>query len=352
MLAFFRLPALVFLLYNANQMPKKRILTGDRPTGPLHLGHYVGSLEHRVALQKEAEEFVMIADVQALTDNFKTPAKVSESVRLLALDYLSVGLDPRLVTIFIQSQIPEIAELTIFYLNLVSLGKLQQNPTVKTELKQKKFGQEIPAGFLCYPVSQAADITAFGANLVPVGEDQLPMIELTREIVRKFNRLYGETLVLPKAVVGKTARLVGTDGKEKMSKSLDNAIFLSDSDFEVEKKVMRMYTDPTRIHPTDPGHTENNPVFDYLEIFAEDRDELSDLKKRYRAGRVGDVEVKRRLAEIINEFLEPLRRRRAEFEENPKQVNKILAEGIDRARQTAAKTLLAVKKAMKINYIF
>jgi len=249
-----------------------------------------------------------------LTDHFKTPEKVSDHVRTLVFDYLSVGLDPRLVTIFIQSQIPEIAELTVFYLNLVSLGRLEQNPTVKSEIREKNFGREIPVGFLCYPVSQAADITAFGANLVPVGEDQLPMIEQTREIVRKFNRLYGETLVMPKALLSKIPRLVGTDGQEKMSKTLGNAIYLSDSPSEVEKKVMKMYTDPSRIHPTDPGHIEGNPVFAYLDVFSSDRDELSELKKLYRAGRVGDVEVKQRLAEIINAFLEPFRRRRAEYD--------------------------------------
>ncbi len=333
-------------------MSKKRVLTGDRPTGPLHLGHYVGSLVERISLQREAEEFIMIADVQALTDHFKTPEKVADNVRALVFDYLSVGLDPRLVTIFIQSQIPEIAELTVFYLNLVSLGRLEQNPTVKNEIKEKNFGREIPVGFLCYPISQAADITAFGANLVPVGEDQLPMIEQTREIVRKFNRLYGETLVMPKAILSKNPRLVGTDGQKKMSKTSDNAIYLSDSVGEVEKKVMKMYTDPSRIHPTDPGHLEGNPVFAYLDVFSSDRDELSDLKKRYRAGRVGDVEVKQRLAEIINAFLEPFRRRRAEYEDSPKQIDKILSDGIDRARQAASVTLLAVKKAMHINYLF
>lgn len=333
-------------------MSKKRVLTGDRPTGPLHLGHYVGSLVERISLQRETDEFIMIADVQALTDHFKTPDKVADNVRVLALDYLSVGLDPRLVTIFIQSQIPEIAELTVFYLNLVSLGRLEQNPTVKSEIKEKKFGREIPAGFLCYPVSQAADITAFGANLVPVGEDQLPMVEQTREIVRKFNRLYGETLVMPKAILSKNPRLVGTDGQEKMSKTLGNAIYLSDSAGEVEKKVMKMYTDPSRIHPTDPGHLEGNPVFTYLDVFSSNRDELSELKKRYRSGRVGDVEVKQCLAEIINAFLEPFRRRRAEYKDSPKQIDKILSDGIDRARQAASVTLLAVKKAMRINYLF
>jgi len=333
-------------------MPKQRVLTGDRPTGPLHIGHYVGSLEQRVSLQKETEEFVMLADVQALTDNFKHPAKVSDNIRTVTLDYLSVGLDPRLVTIFIQSQIPEIAELTVFYLNLVNLGRLEQNPTVKAELKQKKFGREIPVGFLAYPISQAADITAFNANLVPVGEDQLPMIELTRDIVKKFNRLYGETLNIPKAVISKIPRLIGLDGQEKMSKSLDNAIYLSDSPAAVEKKVMKMYTDPKRIHPTDPGETEGNPVFIYHELFNQDKEEVSDFKKRYRTGKIGDVEIKRRLVEVINEFLDPIRFRRSEYEANQKQIDKILKEGNDRARQVASETLLAVKKAMHINYLF
>jgi len=333
-------------------MPKKRILTGDRPTGPLHLGHYVGSLEERVRLQKEAEVFVLIADVQALTDNFKTPQKVSDNVRQVALDYLSVGLDPRLATFVVQSQIPEIAELTIFYMNLVNFGRLSQNPTVKSEISQKNFGQEIPVGFLAYPISQAADITAFKANLVPVGEDQLPMIELTREIVKKFNRLYGDTLVLPRSIISKYPRLVGVDGKEKMSKSLNNAIYLSDSVTEVEKKVMKMYTDPNRVHATDPGKVEGNPVFIYHDIFNSNSDEVKEMKKKYRAGKIGDVDLKRSLADEINKFLEPIRLRRQEFEDDPKKVDKILSQGIEKARQVAGETLLEVKKAMHINYLF
>ena len=333
-------------------MLKTRVLTADRPTGPLHLGHYVGSLEERIALQKEAEIFILIADVQALTDNFKNPEKVSDNVRVVALDYLAVGLDPRLVTIMVQSQISEIAELTVFYLNLVNLGRLEQNPTVKKELAQKEFGKEIPVGFLAYPISQAADITAFKANLVPVGEDQLPMIEQTREIVRRFNRLYGNILVLPKASISKVPRLIGIDGNEKMSKSLDNAIYLSDSPSGVENKVMKMYTDPKRIHPTDPGHTEGNPIFTYHEIFNPNAEEVADLKKRYRGGKVGDVEVKHLLVEAINNFLEPIRRRRVEFNENPKLVDKILKEGTEKGKQVASETLFEVKKAMKINYSF
>ena len=334
-------------------MPKKRILTGDRPTGPLHIGHYLGSLKERVNLQKNNEEFIMVADVQALTDNFKTPEKVSENVRGVVLDYLSVGLDPRLVTIFIQSKIPEIAELTVFYLNLVNLGKLEQNPTIKTELKQKKFGKEIPTGFFVYPVSQAADITAFQAELVPVGEDQLPMVELTRDIVKKFNTLYGKnTLTLPKAIISDNPRLIGLDGKEKMSKSLDNAIYLSDDKDQVNKKVSKMYTDPNRIKRTDPGKVEGNPVFIYLDAFAEDKEEVKDLKKRYRAGKVGDVEVKSYLAQNLNDFLDPIRRRRKEYEGDKKKLDKIISSGTDQARQVASETLLKVKKAMKINYTF
>lgn len=331
---------------------KKRILTGDRPTGPLHLGHYVGSLKERVKLQKETEEFVLIADVQALTDNFKNPKKVSDNVREVALDYLAVGLDPRLVTFVVQSQISEIAELTVFYMNLVNFGRLTQNPTVKTELKQKDFGKEVPVGFLAYPISQAADITAFQANLVPVGEDQLPMIELTREIVRKFNRLYGETLVLPKAVVSESPRLVGIDGKEKMSKSLGNAIFLSDSNDELERKIMRMYTDPKRVHPTDPGHVEGNPVFTYLDLFSDKKDDIKEMKKKYRAGKVGDVEVKRFLIEELEKFLSPLRARRREFENDRKKLDKIIREGTEKGKQVASSTLFEVKKAMGINYLF
>jgi len=334
-------------------MPKKRILTGDRPTGPLHIGHYLGSLKERVNLQKNNEEFIMVADVQALTDNFKTPEKVSENVRGVVLDYLSVGLDPRLVTIFIQSQIPEIAELTIFYLNIVNVGKLEQNPTVKTELKQKNFGKEIPVGFLVYPVSQAADITSFEAELVPVGEDQLPMIELTRDIVKKFNTLYGKnTLTLPEAVLSNNQRLIGIDGKEKMSKSLNNAIYLSDTKDEVNKKVSKMYTDPNRIKTTDPGKVEGNPLFIYLDAFARDQQEVKDLKKRYRLGKVGDVEVKSFLAQNLNDFLNPIRMRRQEFAGDTKKINKIIRDGSDHARQIASSTLLKVKKAMKINYTF
>ncbi|MDD2822526.1 MAG: tryptophan--tRNA ligase [Candidatus Daviesbacteria bacterium] len=331
---------------------KKRILTGDRPTGKLHLGHFVGSLANRVKLQDEYEQFVMIADVQALTDNFENPQKVRDNINEVALDYLSVGIDPKKTTIFIQSMIPQIAELTIFYMNLVTVARLQRNPTVKDEMKQKGMEENVPLGFLAYPVSQAADITCVNADLVPVGEDQLPMIEQTREIVRRFNTLYGNVLHEPKGLVGSSPRLVGTDGNNKMSKSLNNAIFLSDSADEVEKKVMSMYTDPTRLKATDPGHVEGNPVFVYLDAFGtdKDKDQITSLKERYRTGQVGDVEVKKYLVQILNNFLDPIRKRRSEYEKNPELVEKILKEGTEKARAEAQQTLAKIKKAMKIDY--
>jgi tryptophanyl-tRNA synthetase len=329
---------------------KKRILTGDRPTGKLHLGHLVGSLQNRVKLQDEYEQYVMIADVQALTDNFENPQKVRDNIRELGLDYLAVGLDPSKTTILIQSMIPEIAELTVFYLNLVTLERVLRNPTVKDEIKQKGYEKNIPAGFAVYPVSQAADITAFGAHLVPVGEDQLPMIEQTREIARKFNSLYGNVLVEPEALVGEIKRLPGTDGGAKMSKSLGNCIYLADDEKTVYEKVMRMYTDPKRVHPTDPGDPTGNPVFVYHEAFNSNRDEVEDFKNRYREGKIGDVEIKRRLAEEINKMLTPMRERRKMFESKPDEVDKILKEGTERARETAKETMKLVKKAMKIDY--
>ncbi len=331
-------------------MVQKRILTGDRPTGRLHLGHYVGSLQNRVKLQDEYEQFVMLADVQALTDNFDNPQKVRDNVKELVLDYLAVGIDPTKTTIFIQSLIPEIAELTVFYLNLVTLERVLRNPTVKAEVKQKGYGENIPAGFAVYPVSQAADITFCKANLVPVGEDQLPMIEQTREIVRKFNSLYGEVLVEPEGKVGSVARLPGTDGKAKMSKSLGNCIYLSDDPETVTKMVMAMYTDPNRVHPTDPGTVEGNPLFIYHDAFNTNKEEVEDFKKRYREGTVGDVEVKRRLAEVLNEMLEPIRERRKEYEGKPEEVEKILKDGTEKAKEVARETMKEVKKAMKIDY--
>jgi tryptophanyl-tRNA synthetase len=331
-------------------MNKKRILTGDRPTGKLHLGHLVGSLQNRVKLQDEYEQYVMIADVQALTDNSENPQKVRDNIQELVLDYLAVGINPEKTTILVQSMIPEIAELTVFYLNLVTLERVLRNPTVKDEIKQKGYDQNIPAGFAMYPVSQAADITAFKAHLVPVGEDQLPMIEQTREIARKFNSLYGEVLVEPEALVGKVRRLPGTDGGAKMGKSLGNCIFIADDEKTVTKKVMGMYTDPNRLHPTDPGNPDGNPVFIYHETFNPNKDEIEDFKQKYREGRIGDVEIKRRLAEEINKMLAPMRVIREEFAAKPDVVEKILKEGTARARETAKITMQEVKKAMKIDY--
>lgn len=329
---------------------RKRILTGDRPTGKLHLGHYVGSLENRVRLQKEYETFILVADVQALTDNFEKPEILKANLMEVAMDYLAVGIDPEIATIVVQSKIPQIAELTVFYMNLVTLARLQRNPTVKAEILQKGFGSDVPVGFLAYPVSQAADITVFGAHLVPVGEDQLPMIEQTREIVRRFNALYGKVLVEPEAMVGGVSRLPGIDGKAKMSKSLDNAIYLSDSPEAVTKKVMKMYTDPTRIHPSDPGHVEGNPVFMYHDAFNPEKSEIADLKERYVRGTVGDVEVKKKLAAALNAFLDPIRARRREYERHPKRVQEILEDGTRRGIAVAEKTLERVRKAMQVDY--
>jgi tryptophanyl-tRNA synthetase len=329
---------------------KKRILTGDRPTGKMHIGHYVGSLKNRVKLQDTYDQFVMIADVQALTDNFDNPDKVRASIREVLLDYLSVGIDPSKTTILIQSMIPEIAELTVFYLNLVTLERVLRNPTVKDEIKQKGYGQNIPAGFAMYPVSQAADITIFNANLVPVGEDQLPMIEQTREIVRKFNSMYGDVFVEPEALLGEVKRLPGVDGNAKMGKSLGNAIYLSDSEEELKKKIMSMYTDPNRIHPTDPGTVEGNPVFVYHDVFNPDKSEVDDFKKRYTEGKLGDVEVKGRLFEVLNRFLSPIRERRIELAKDQEKLDKILIDGTKKAKEVARETMKKVRKAMKIDY--
>lgn len=329
---------------------KRRILTGDRPTGKLHLGHYVGSLEARVRLQREYETYILIADAQALTDNFEHPEWLGSYIREVALDYLAVGLEPEVVTIIIQSMVPEIAELTVFFLNLVTAARLQRNPTVKDEIRQKGYGASVPAGFLCYPVSQAADIAAFGAHLVPIGEDQLPVLEQTREIVRRFNSLYGEVLVEPEALIGRCPRLPGIDGKEKMSKSLRNTIDLSDDAETVRQKVMRMYTDPSRIHPTDPGHVEGNPVFLFHDTFNPNREEVAELKERYRGGRVGDVEVKQRLAAALNGFLDPIRERRHSYEQRPDEVEAILRLGTQRGREAARETMARVRRAMGIDY--
>lgn len=330
----------------------KRILTGDRPTGPLHLGHYVGSLQNRVRLQNEYDTYVLIADVQALTDNFEHPEKLAGNVFEVALDYLAVGLDPAKVKFVVQSMVPELAELTIYFMNLVTVATLERNPTVKEEIKQRNFVKGVPVGFWSYPISQAADITIFKADLVPVGEDQLPMIEQAREIVRRFNRLYGKVLVEPRAMLGAVARLPGTDGGAKMSKSLGNCIYLGDPPEVVRKRVMSMFTDPTRIHPTDPGHVEGNPVFTYHDVFNPNKAEVEELKDRYRKGTVGDVEVKQRLFEALNAFLTPIRERRQEFKASPKRVYEIIAEGTSKGRDLARATMEEVRQAMKIAYRF
>lgn len=328
-----------------------RVLTGDRPTGPLHLGHYVGSLANRLILQDKYDQYVMIADVQALTDNYEHPEKVRNNVTQVALDYLAVGIDPAKTTIFIQSLIPEIAELTIFYLNLVSINRVARNPTVKTELQQKGFGEHVPAGFVVYPISQAADITIVKAQIVPVGEDQLSMIEQTNEIVRTFNRLY-KCNVFPEveAMIPKIARLPGTDGHHKMSKSLNNAIYLSDSADIVAAKVKSMYTDPAHIHVSDPGHVEGNTVFMYLDIFDKDAAEVARLKEHYQRGGLGDMVLKKRLIEILNNFLDPIRHRRKMFEQDPEHVMKILLDGTAKTRLVAHETMREVRKAMHLNY--
>jgi len=344
---------------------KKIILTGDRPTGRLHIGHYVGSLKRRVELQNSGEFdkiFIFIADAQALTDNVDNPEKVRQNVIEVALDYLACGLDPKKSTIFIQSQIPELCELTFYYMDLVTVSRLQRNPTVKAEIKMRKFENTIPVGFFTYPISQAADITAFGATTVPVGEDQEPMIEQTREIVRKFNSTYGETLVEPTILLPENSaclRLPGTDGKAKMSKSLGNCIYLSDEPEDIKKKIMGMYTDPDHLKVSDPGKIEGNTVFSYLDAFCRpehftsylpDYTNLDELKAHYQRGGLGDVKVKRFLNSIIQEELEPIRLRRKEFSKNIKSIYNILEQGSKEARLTAIETLNNVRRAMKINY--
>ena len=333
---------------------KNIILTGDRPTGQLHLGHYVGSLKNRLRLQQDENNqlFIMIADMQALTDNAKTPEKVSSNVLQVALDYLAVGLDPTRSTLFIQSQIPELGELTMYYLNLVSVGRVRRNPTVKAEIEQKKFGESVPAGFFIYPVSQAADITAFKANLVPVGEDQKPMLEQTQEIVHAFNQTYGDVLVEPKGVFPAKGmgRLPGIDGNGKMSKSLGNGIYLADSQETVAKKVMSMYTDPNHIHVADPGQVEGNMVFTYLDVFGTDTKKIAELKEHYRRGGLGDVKIKRYLIEVLEAELAPIRKRREEFAQDPEHVMQLLQQGSQQAQAVAAQTLKEVKQAMGIAY--
>ena len=345
---------------------KKIILTGDRPTGKLHMGHYVGSLKRRVELQNSGEFddiYIMIADAQALTDNFDNPENVRQNIIEVALDYLSVGLDPAKSTLFIQSMVPQLTELSFYYMNLVTVSRVQRNPTVKSEIQMRGFGGSIPVGFFCYPISQAADITAFKATLVPVGEDQLPMLEQTKEIVRSFNRIYNtDALVEPDIMLPDNdicRRLPGTDGKAKMSKSLGNCIYLSDDEKTVQQKIMNMYTDPTHIKISDPGHLEGNTVFTYLDAFSKPEDfakylpeykNLDELKEHYTRGGLGDVKIKRFLNSIVQAELEPIRARRREYEKDIAAVYDILKAGSDKAREVAEATLQDVKNAMQINY--
>lgn len=343
----------------------KIILTGDRPTGPLHIGHYVGSLRNRVRIQNEGdydEMYLFAADSQALTDNFDNPRKIRDNVFEVALDNLACGIDPNKVNYFIQSEVSELTELTFYYMNLVTVSRLYRNPTVKEEIKSRGFEDSIPAGFFTYPVSQTADITAFKANIVPVGDDQLPMIEQAREIVRKFNSIYGETLVEPEAMLPKSEnerRLVGTDGSAKMSKSLGNCIYLKDSAEEIKRKVFSMYTDPNHIKVSDPGKVEGNVVFTYLDVFCkEDSFEkylpeyknLDDLKDHYRRGGLGDMKIKAFLNDVLQEELKPIREKREELAKNPEYVYSVLKQGTENARKKAAETLKEVKKAMMLDY--
>ena len=343
----------------------KVILTGDRPTGKLHLGHYVGSLRRRVQLQEAGnydKMFVFMADVQALTDNADNPEKIRQNIIEVALDYLAAGLDPEKCTIFIQSQITELAELTTYLMNLITVSRVQRNPTVKTEIKMRNFEANIPLGFFCYPVSQAADITLFKSTTVPVGEDQEPMLEVTRELVRRFNATYGPVLVEPEIMLPENTtarRLPGTDGKEKMSKSLGNCIYLSDSADEVWQKVRSMYTDPLHVNLNDPGHVEGNAVFTYLDAFSTDADfaefwpdyaNLDELKEHYQRGGLGDMKCKKFLNQVLNKFLAPMRERRHEFEKDIPEIFNILQRGTEKARETAVETMDEVRKAMRIDY--
>lgn len=343
----------------------KVILTGDRPTGRLHIGHYVGSLRERVALQNTGDFdkiFIMIADAQALTDNAENPQKVRDNIIEVALDYLACGIDPEKSTILIQSMIPELTELTFYYMNLVTVARVQRNPTVKTEIKMRNFEMNIPVGFFVYPISQAADITAFGATTVPAGEDQKPMLEQCREIVHRFNNVYGETLVEPNIMLPQNSaclRLPGLDGKAKMSKSLGNCIYLSDEAEDIRKKIMSMYTDPNHLRVEDPGNTEDNPVFIYLDAFCKDEDfaeflpeykNLDELKAHYQRGGLGDVKVKKFLNNVIQKELAPIRERRKLWEQKTPEVYEILRKGTMEAKEVAAQTLDNVRKAMKINY--
>lgn len=343
----------------------KIILTGDRPTGKLHLGHYIGSLKRRVQLQEQGDYdrmFVFMADVQAFTDNADDPEKIRQNIIEVALDYMAAGLDPAKCTLFIQSRIPELAELTAYLMNLVSVSRVQRNPTVKTEIKMRNFEANIPLGFFCYPVSQAADIALFKATTVPAGEDQEPMLELTRELVRRFNQIYSEVLVEPEIMLPENTtarRLPGTDGKEKMSKSLGNCIYLSDTADEVWKKVKGMYTDPLHVNLSDPGHVEGNAVFTYLDAFSTDEDfalfwpeyqNLDELKEHYTRGGLGDMKCKKFLNEVINKMLEPMRKRRHELEQDIPAIYDILRKGSEDAREVGANTMAEVREAMRINY--
>ena len=362
---FYYLCSQIEIIDKKNTMGKV-ILTGDRPTGKLHLGHYVGSLRRRVQLQNAGDYdrmFVFMADVQALTDNADNPEKIRQNIIEVALDYLAAGLDPEKCVLFIQSQIPELAELTTYLMNLVSVSRVQRNPTVKTEVKMRGFeGESIPLGFFCYPVSQAADITLFKATTVPAGEDQEPMLEVTRELVRRFNQVYAPVLVEPNILLPENLtarRLPGTDGKEKMSKSLGNCIYLSDTADDVWQKVRSMYTDPEHVNLNDPGHVEGNAVFTYLDAFSCDEDfkefwpdyqNLDELKDHYRRGGLGDMKCKKFLNQVLNKFLEPMRQRRAEFEKDIPEIYNILKKGTEQAREVGAQTMDEVRKAMRIDY--
>lgn len=327
------------------------VLTGDRPTGPLHLGHYVGSLSRRIELQEIYKQYVMIADIQALTDYYEHPEKVRANVLEVCLDYLAVGIDPEKTTIFIQSMIPEIAELTMFFLNLVTVNRLRRNPTVKTEMTQKGFEEHVTAGFLTYPVSQAADIAIVKGTIVPVGADQVPHIEQTNEIIQAFNRVYKTDMFgHVTASISKVSRLSGIDGTAKMSKSLGNAIFLSDTTDVIKEKVMKMYTDPSHIHVSDPGKVEGNVVFTYLDAFDPDQTKVKEFKDHYRRGGLGDVVLKKYLVEVLTTFLEPIRQRRSEYARNGDEVIKILLEGTDQVREVAARTMKEVRQAMHLVY--
>ena len=331
-------------------MVKKISLTGDRPTGRLHLGHYIGSLKSRLAIQHNFDQYIMVADVQALTDYFDNPQRIAGSIREVVADYLAVGIDPELSTIFIQSGIPALSEMTMYFMNMVSVARVERNPTVKTELAQKGFvGESVPLGFFCYPISQVSDIVAFKADIVPVGEDQLPMIELTNEVVRRFNRTYNtQCLKEATAQVGKTGRLVGIDGKAKASKSLNNAIFLADSAEMVKEKVMAMYTDPDHIKVSDPGKIEGNVVFAYLDAFYEDKDEIASLKSQYRKGGLGDMVLKHLLNDTLQKILEPIREKRASIDQS--YIEEVCMSGTKKANSVAGNTLNEIKNAIGINF--